>query len=34
MQVVDKNRLPLSEYLDPIPEVFWKQLLAKARKTP
>lgn len=34
LQVVDKNGRPLSEYLDPIPEVFWKQLLAKARQSP
>ena len=34
LQVVDKNRQPLSEYLDPIPEAVWKQLLAQARQSP
>jgi hypothetical protein len=34
LQVVDKNGHPLSELLDPVPEVFWKQLVAQARQTP
>jgi hypothetical protein len=32
LQVVDKDGRPLSEYLDPIPEAIWKQLLAQARQ--
>ncbi len=34
LQVVDRNRQSLSEYLDPIPEVFWKQLVTQARQSP